>query len=172
MKNDITIRESGMTFGKFSSESCFLIEKETHFLKGLNRVEFILLRRRKGTTQLLFLEAKSSIKRGSDCFDPIIPKFANSLPLLLVSCLGRFERITPNIPADFQKPFLNQVELALYLVIPDIPEEYLDPFSDMFKDELMKEINFLEYGFTNSQIVARVLNKEDAIEDNLIVTEN
>ncbi|MFK4752128.1 hypothetical protein [Oceanobacter antarcticus] len=141
----ITITESGMTFGPFDPDRVFRIE-ESAFLRGkqLKACEFVWL-----TPQdsLLLIEAKSSVpnphtspKEYDEFFTSIFEKLDNSLQILAAGLLERHNELTHQMgPMARVTPLGPERRIMLYLVIPEMPDEYLPPFSDKLASVLKRQ---------------------------------
>ena len=140
----ITISESGLTFGEFSEDCLYHIEKSAYILtlEHVKIAEFIEYRKKpQSNNQLLIIEAKSSIPKESEQFwDEIKDKLLNSLTLLFTGALKRHPLIFDELPQNFKALDWETLDIKLLLVIPTIPTiptEYLAPITDQFRKELV-----------------------------------
>ena len=137
----ITISESGLTFGEFSEDCLYHIEKSAYILtlEHVKIAEFIEYRNNpQSNNQLLIIEAKSSIPKESEQFwAEIKDKLLNSLTLLFTGALKRHPLIFDELPQNFKTLDWEMLDIKLLLVIPTIPTEYLAPITDQFRKELV-----------------------------------
>lgn len=134
-----TIVESGMTFGPFSDDDCFELEKSAMYQniqQGVRMAEFALIRRSEKRPPVVWLvEAKSSSPRPTtqpsfdEFIDEICQKLTNALHLLLAAKLGRHAQDKNDLPVGFQSLTL-QEPFKLVLVIKNHQEAWLPPLQD------------------------------------------
>jgi hypothetical protein len=169
----ITFEESGMTFGPFSEEECFRIEKSPTYkkMKGVKIAEFILLRPSENSTANCWIvEAKSSspkVENETDLtefVDEINQKLANTLSLLVSICLQRHKLNSDELPDSFKNIDLAAIDFRLVLVINGHKKDWLEPLQREIQKALqpMRKIWNLP---SNSMIV---LNHELAYKYQLI----
>ena len=165
--NKVFVSESGVVFGEFSSENILQIEKvltDLNYADGINKVEFILKQESKNPT-VLFVEAKSSIPKESDSFfEEIKFKMIHSLTIWFSTICGRH----PSLQDSFANNLKNVEDLAmpikLILVIPTIPDKYLEQISQKFKKSLEVERKIWNIDYSHIMI----LNESRARKYNLI----
>jgi len=142
----VTIEESGMTFGPFSDEQCFYIEKSNIYNKlqnGLPMAEFLLLQPDKNL--LYVVEAKSSSPNPSnnesqtkfdDYIAEISRKLLNAFTLGLTLGLGRYVENIDELSNCFQEIDYGSVTILFLLVIKGHKEEWLAPLNEALQREL------------------------------------
>ena len=141
----ISISESGVTFGPFAPEDCYHIEASTARLalgkKAVKIAEFaVKLQTTNGESILALVEAKSSIPREPDgFFAEIREKLVNTFTLLMLASMGRQLEMSSELPASIRELPLDSCRIHLFLVIPNIPDEYLPPIMDKFRKLLQVE---------------------------------
>lgn len=139
----VTITESGVTFGHFTSDDCYEIEHSkghNSLGQGFKMVEFTYL-----TNQKLFVvEAKSSIPRATNqpnydqYWEEILEKFENALMLQVMAYLRRNPAADTELPLQHKTMDWQQTSLQLRLVIPTVPDQHLPPITDKFRQCLNK----------------------------------
>lgn len=152
--------ESKMTFGPYSDDDFFYIEK-SHMLKksqGIKTVEFIFHPRK---SLLYFVEAKSGSPMDAEGFArEIAQKFTDSFQLFLSGILKRkvgYEEIGENIrKLDYQK-----VKFRFFLIIHGHEETWLPPL----RTEIEKNMRGFQT-IWNSEVV--VMNDLIAKEQGMI----
>ncbi|HEY8909467.1 MAG TPA: hypothetical protein VIM51_04185 [Desulfosporosinus sp.] len=142
----VTIEESGMTFGPFSEEQIFYVEKSDIYNKlqnGLPIAEFLLIQPDKNL--LLVVEAKSSSPNPSNMksqlqFDEFITeisrKLLNAFALGLTLCLGRHVDNIDELSNSFQEIDYASVTILFLLVINGHKDEWLAPVNEALQREL------------------------------------
>ncbi|MFN0080445.1 MAG: hypothetical protein ACKVY0_28585 [Prosthecobacter sp.] len=172
--SEITIPESGMSFGPFGEAECFRIEtSETYkaIQEGVMMAEFLLIRDSQGKRQVWIVEAKkSSPQKVADPqrFDEFIgelrDKLLNGLSLGLASMLGRHLAAENELPQAFRDLDLKLAEFRLIVVINGHRDEWLPPLDDALKIALHSTIKTWALG-ANS---VAVLNDKMARKHGLI----
>lgn len=150
----ITIEESGLTFGSFSAENVFYIEKSQVYQKmcgaGVKTVEFILLHSKKG---LIFIEAKSSSsQKDIDHFiEEVADKFKHSFELWMSIYEGRK---VADLSEKFRQVDMGSEPLKYVLVINGHEEKWLKPIMDELNKALSpyKKIWGLNIAVMNEKI--------------------
>jgi hypothetical protein len=137
--NEIYIEESNMTFGPYSKQDLFHIEKSDVYTKfsskGIALGEFFLLRHKKKPT-IFIVEAKSSAPNpeGEPNFDKFISsiqaKWINSFFLFWAIYLGR--HCSKDFPSAFKKLDSQTLDFHFLLVINNFKEEWAAPLRDTF----------------------------------------
>jgi len=152
--------ESGVTFGPYEEEDCYLIEKSTVVskLSGIKIAEFVLSKE----NSLFIVEAKSSIprltnKEDSDrFFSEIHDKLLNTLTITFNGIVGRNDRVKGELPANIKLIRIDKVDVSLLLVIPDVPMEQLPPMTDKIRSVM--RLVMKTWGIKDFQVL--VLNKD------------
>jgi hypothetical protein len=152
--------ESGMTFGPYSDDDFFYIEKSQMLKKcqGVKTVEFIFHPKK---SLLYFVEAKSSSPKNAELFaKEIAQKFTDSFQLLMAGLLKRKigdEDIGENIKnLNYQK-----INFRFFLIIQGHDELWLAPL----KTEIEKNMRGFQT-IWNSEVV--VMNDDIAKRHGLI----
>ena len=161
--------ESGLRFGPYSRDECFYIEKSNAYQKTCNHefeiVEFCLYRSKSSTETICLIEAKSSIPRNSDIFfAEVKAKISSSLLLLISSCLNRNDEAHQELPTPYQALDLSKTRFKFFLVIKDIPDEYLEPINEKFRESIKP----IRKSLFEKGEVAEVLNERRARKYGLI----
>ncbi len=145
----VEVEESGILFGPFSKADFFAIESAVKQKKlsseGICSVEFVVQK----NNALIFLEAKSSIPRESTAFfDEIVKKFEHSLTIFANALLNR-NVLHDDLPMGLAHTdcFLQQVKL--FLVIKDVPREYLPSMTDKLRSPLKELRKLWEIEYQN-----------------------
>lgn len=132
--SEITIVESGMTFGPFPAESCFYIEKSQTYAKcgeKVKMVEFLFMRMGKHSVAsssasehaLWVVEAKKSAPKPTSIADSekyileLREKFSNGLQLGIAAYLGRHQVASSEFPSTMKTLDLSTTKVVLVLVI-------------------------------------------------------
>lgn len=140
----IVIQESGIEFGPFDDRDCFQIEKSgaVHNLgESIKLPEFIAYIKpiHEAAGYIAVVEAKSSIPRDNQAFlTGVKEKYINALTIYCSSLLGRLPEVLSEIPLGLQEVPV-QSKIKLILVIPDIPNEHLQPITDSLREKLKTE---------------------------------
>ncbi|MEJ2795013.1 hypothetical protein WAE56_16535 [Iodobacter sp. LRB] len=147
-----TIIESGMSFGPYSVDDCFELEKSAIYQRIQKQVmmaEFALIRQKEGQPRVIWLvEAKSSSPRpetqpGFDAFiDEIRQKLSNALHLVLSAKLNRHRESVTDLPNGFKSLTL-QEDFKLVLVINNHRSEWLPPLQDALNSVLRTLVSTL-----------------------------
>ncbi len=163
----ISIIESGMTFGRFAPSDVFEFEKIINTMKlgqHVCKVEFIV-RDVSGNAAIVFVEAKSSIPRESDSFFADIRlKMIHALTIWFTAVCGRHAQLMNLIPHNLDKFEHLRLPIKMYLVIPNVPDQYLQPLSDKFRQFLTVDQKIWAIGHSDIQ----VLNEPRAIKYGLM----
>lgn len=159
--SQVTIVESGMTFGPFDAKNCFQIESSVTYKgvgEGIKIAEFLLLK----NNAVWIVEAKSSIPRVTDSyFEEIRQKLSNALILSVAASLGR-HNVLSEPTTEFRTCILSDRSIKLVLVVGPIPSRFMKPLTDDLRGYL-KHITKL-WGKTE----VWVLNKEEAVNRGLV----
>ena len=107
----VTITESGLIFGPYPENECFLVEKSATYQNiqnGVKMAEFLLLQRRDSKpTRVWVIEAKSSSPHPktqpnfTEFIDEIREKLTNGLVLTIASILKRHEVSQGELSQEF-----------------------------------------------------------------------
>lgn len=166
----ITITESGVTFGNFSTDNCYQIEhSQGHdsLGEGFKMVEFTYLIEQR----LFVVEAKSSIPRPTNQPDydnywsEIFEKFENALLLQMMAYVRRNSVANSELPINHKDMDWQQISLQLRLVIPTVPTQHLTSITDKFRQRLSKLKKL--WNIKDPHIF--VLNEEMARREGLLV---
>ena len=162
----VLITESGVTFGPFSEERLYYIEKSDSYKElgeGFSTVEFVYINR-KG--QLCFVEAKSSSPRQADQIErfeewasEVATKFYDSLQLFLTIYMQR--RNEEKLGDTIRHADMKALSIKFILVIPSHKAEWLAPI----QNELGKQMSKITAMWN---IAVAVINKELAQEYGMI----
>lgn len=137
---NITIEESGMTFGPFPQGRCYHIEGSECYKaasEGVKIAEFMLLREQEPGLVIWIVEAKSSspaptsVVEFREYIGDIAAKLTNTVILGSNAILGRHRSADEELPSEFQGLSLREVGYRLVLVINGHLDEWLPPISDM-----------------------------------------
>ena len=143
----ITLTESGIEFGPFEEQNLFRIEQSPWLscLTGIKACEFVLWEKQK--TELIFVEAKSSVPSSSKSakeydayFIKIFEKFDNSLQLLASGAVGRPKELTAELGSGISNLDWEQTKILFYLVIPKVPDEFLQGLTDKLRLTLRRPL--------------------------------
>ena len=156
----ITINESGMTFGPFSEDDFFDIEKILHknpIGKGVCKVEFVVLTNNsKVNYSVVFVEAKSSIPREfNKFFENIYIKMIHSITVWFTIVCGRHSQFNDYLPKNFNDLKCVRLPIKLILVIPSAPDEALSPLTDKFRQYFIIEKKIWAINYENIRVVNR-----------------
>ena len=142
----ITVRESGLEFGPFHEKDLFRVEKSPYVsrLQGIKACEFAWWREQE--SQLILIEAKSSVpnpQKSRDNYDKffsdIFEKFDNSMQLLAVGNLKRTAALASELGDGISQVDWSKASIRLFLVIPQVPKEYLPPITDKLRKILCRQ---------------------------------
>ncbi len=149
---NVTIHESEMTFGPFPDQLIFHIENSSVYQKhlcpnGIKTCEFLLRRKQ----NILFVEAKKSCPNQIHADTPeekkakyyeyindIVQKMRDSLNLyasMLLNCNENSE-----LSQGIHSTNLKDISLVFVLVVKTAQPEWLEPFSNIMKAALDKEM--------------------------------
>ena len=140
----IIIQESGIGFGPFEENNCFLIEKSAavHALgEGIKLPEFVVyIEPAHGAVgYIAIVEAKSSIPRDNQEFlTDVKEKYINALTIYCASLLGRHPEVFSEIPNGLQN-IPGRSKIKLIVVIPAVPDEHLQPITESLREKLKVE---------------------------------
>ncbi|HNB70324.1 MAG TPA: hypothetical protein PLS70_04255 [Acidobacteriota bacterium] len=172
----VTITESGLIFGPYPENECFLVEKSATYQNiqsGVKMAEFLRLQRRDSKPPLiLVIEAKSSSPRPetepnfTQYIDEIREKLTNGLVLTIASILRRHEVAQRELSQEFKDLDLATCEFRLILVINGHKKEWLPPLNDALTLSLHSTIKTWALGATS----VMVLNEEMASKLGLTCT--
>jgi hypothetical protein len=133
------IEESGLRFGPFNPEQIFHIEKSSFVssrlsTNGIKICEFVYLSE---SGDLMLVEAKSSVPDPGkskptyeDFFWNIFEKLDNSFQILLAGYVTRDMSLNTEISAPLLAVDWQEAAIRFYLVIPEVPDQYLPPMTD------------------------------------------
>lgn len=154
----VTITESGLVFGPYPENECFLVEKSATYQNiqnGVKMAEFLLLQRRDSKPPLiLVIEVKSSSPHPetqpnfTEFIDEIREKLTNGLMLTIASILERHEVAQRELSQEFKDLDLAICEFRLILVINGHKEEWLPPLKDALTRSLHSTIKTWALGAT------------------------
>lgn len=142
----ITVRESGLEFGPFDERDLFRVEKSPYVsrLQGIKACEFAWWKKTKH--QLLLVEARSTIPNPKKSpveydkfFSDIFEKFDNSMQLLAVGNLKRTAALSSELGDGISQVDWSKASIRLFLVIPQVPKEYLPPITDKLREILCRQ---------------------------------
>jgi len=146
----ITIDESGMTFGPYPEDRCFVVEKSATYKRvqqDLPIAEFLLLRTPESRpAEIWLVEAKSSTPRPATqpSFDVFIAdirdKLNNALALGVAACLKRHPQAAAEVPAGFQTVDWSNTALKLILVIRGHQDAWLPPLQSALQKALRSTV--------------------------------
>ena len=143
------IIESRMTFGPFPKNRCFHIEKSNCYAaiqEHIRMAEFLLLRTNNEKPVIWIIEAKSSTPRPEtqpnfdEFIDEIQEKLINAFSLGWASCLKRHQDAVSELPEDFKRLNLSQVDVKFVLVIKGHQDEWLPPLQDALRIALRSTV--------------------------------
>ncbi len=138
----MAVHESGLVFGPYAEQDCFIIEKSPALKKlgdYLKIAEFIV-RLNLPRQALAIVEAKSSIPQESHQFlQDIKIKLINALTLLFAAWVGRHRDMQAELPEHLKASDWQSISIKLYLVIALVPDQQLAPLTDKFRNLLMTE---------------------------------
>ena len=169
----ITIEESGLTFGPFSEESCFYIEKSTLYTEigeGVKTVEFMLVKRGKsGELHLYCVEAKQSVPRPGQArfeeyFAEVREKMLGALLLFLGARMGRFGTRVEELPTELRDVPLSTSDIKFVLVITTAHRDWLPPLNDKLRSVMQPTVR--AFGIKSPAIA--VLGRDGARSHGLI----
>lgn len=165
----VTITESGMTFGPFSEDQIYRIEKADAYIdlgEGVKAVEFVYRQRQ---DKLFFIEAKSSSpmpkgEKFENYIGDIAEKFLHSFGLWLTLYLKRrTDKISPNM---LDIPVASHAFRFIFiLVINGHRKEWLPPIKAAIARQMMAEIKIWKH-----EVI--VINDEQARERGLILKQS
>lgn len=169
-ENDITIDESGMKFGIYNAEDCYIIENSQGHKSlgdGFKMVEFTLLR----PEGLYVIEAKTSIPRPASIPDydnfwqDIIEKMDNALQLHVIAHMKRNDIAYNELPLKMKEINWQSIPFLLRLVIPGVPDGYLPQLTDAFRIRAAK----LKRKWILKDLHIAVINENKAKNTNLTI---
>jgi len=172
---EITIEESGVTFGPFSSDNCYQIEHSAgHRSVGDNIkiAEFVVLT--DNGKKLWLIEAKSSFSKPDNRTDyeknirEIEDKLTNTLTLVLMGCLQRQPVIQKELPESIRDIDWSSLNIQLRLVIPDFPQTWLIPITDKLRQTMGPLLQMWKINKMN----LKASNKALAQQERLILPDN
>jgi hypothetical protein len=172
----MTINESGMTFGPYSEDDCFHIEKSAVYAGVQDKVkiaEFLWVQERRGGKRIFIVEAKSSSPRPETQpnFDGFIEeiryKMINTLLLFLGIRLGRHGNAHEQLPQNLRNLDLGGTEFTFVLAIRGHPEAWLIPLQETLNSQLYSIARTFAF---KSPFVA-VVNEERARQYGLIAAD-
>lgn len=164
----ITVTESGMTFGPFDERNLFKVE-DSPFVRRLNGIkacEFVCWNG--VTNQLVFIEAKSSVpnprtspEQFESYFIEMLEKFDNALQMLVAGVLIRSEELSDQLEAGIAQVNWSQATILFYLVIPDVPNEFLPGLTDKLRQILHRQLGIWKAH-------AFVINRQQALKRQIV----
>jgi hypothetical protein len=127
-----------MTFGSFVDNDLF---------------EFIV-RNGSGKPAIIFVEAKRSVPRESDLFFAEIRlKMIHALTVWFTAVCGRQEKLNNLIPDNLKQAEHLKLPIKMCLVIPEVPDQYLIPLSDKFRQFLRAERMIWAIGYSDISVL-------------------
>jgi hypothetical protein len=167
----ISITESGMTFGQYAEEDIFEFEKVLSSIKlgeYVSKVEFIVRTGCGKKSAVAFVEARTTIPRESDgFFTDICMKMQHSLVVWFAAVCGRHKQLEARLSANLKLMAHLKLPIKLFLVLPTVPDSYLQPLSDKFRNMLRAEQKI--WAINSADIF--VINESRAIKFKLIERE-
>lgn len=170
-----TIVESNMSFGPFSAEMFFHIEKSQSYRmieNGVKIAEFLLLRGDIESKPVMWIvEAKSSSPRPQSevRFDEFITeikeKMVNAFSLGWASSMGRHPEAKDELPEAFRTMAFSKADVKFILVIKGHHEAWLQPLKDAIETALRTTVKT----WSLSPRCVAVINDEMACEYGLIL---
>ena len=169
----ISINESGVVFGRFSSDALYKIEHSQghkNLGDGFKMVEFTYL----NNQDLFVIEAKSSIPKPTsqpdydNYWNEILEKFENALLLQMMGYLKRNQFAEEELPANHKNIEWKHTTIKLRLVIPPIPNKYLPSITEIFRKK-MKKVKKL---WCIKDVDIFVINEEKAHDEGLLISES
>ena len=145
MKLPVIINESGMCFGPYTHDKVFRIEESSIYKSlegGVKIAEFLLLRSIEGKKPLLcVVEAKQSSPKPENSnfngfIEDISEKMVNSFSLGWALRLKRHPNADSELPKQFQKLDLSEVDVRFVLVIKGHKNEWLGPLQEAIERTL------------------------------------
>ena len=171
---DVTISESGMSFGPFSASEIWQVETCALYKRikeGVQIADFIVLRKRKeGQLVACIVEAKSSSPRPGtqpnfdEFIEEIRSKVSNAFTLTVATRLDRFRGELTNLPDAFQRLDLKTANFTFVLIIKEHKEAWLEPI----QNALVKAMKGLVKAWNLPGASVAVLNEKGAIGKGLI----
>lgn len=173
---EIMIEESGMRFGPFDPDDCFVIEKSALYQRirqGVKIAEIAVLRKPRSRPGVWIIEAKSSSPRpgGTDpsgrfkrFVDEVREKLDNALKLTLAGCLGRHGAPRGLLPKNFVNLNLETIDFRLVLVINGHQQAWCAPVQDALRTALQPLVKTM--GLSPSSVA--VINDDSARKWGLI----
>jgi hypothetical protein len=149
----ITVEESGMTFGPFSKNHFFHIEKSSVYLEIQNHVkmiEFIWHKHDESGGQIWLVEAKKSSPHPGNRDDwenylgELKEKFENGLSLFIALCLKR--HTDSELHETIRAIDLEYIPFKLTLVLKGYKSEWVPPLKDALQQKLLpmcKSLNLI-----------------------------
>ncbi|WP_150050819.1 hypothetical protein [Methylomonas rhizoryzae] len=174
----ITILESGMSFGPFSEDHVFFIEKSPALLElnkssnkgeGIAIAEFLLIKSEKSRNYISIIEAKTSSPKpgNTEDFDKYIgdikSKLSNSLHLFVSYYLNRHSSGFSELPNQFKKFSLQNIDFEFILVIKTSEDAWLRPVLDSLRPALKPLMKI----WNISPTAIKVFNEAEAIRHQL-----
>lgn len=149
--------ESGLTFGPYEDDDCYLIEQseEVKKLTGVKIAEFVLLQGK----SLSIVEAKSSIPKPSNekdydkFFSEVHDKLLNALTITASGVIGRNLKVSSELPSNIKKIKLGEIKIFLILVIPKAPTAYLPQISDKIRKVMRVPISTWGINYYDIQVL-------------------
>jgi hypothetical protein len=168
---NISIDESGVTFGPFAQTDFLEFEKvlkEITFGDNVCKAEFIA-RGVSENASIFIVEAKSSLPHDSDkFFAEIRQKMIHTLTVWFAAVCGRHESVKALLPEKLKRFDALTLPIKLFLVIPTVPDQYLQTLSAKFRKVLISEQKIWAIGYSD----INVLNESRAIKYGLIARNN
>jgi len=167
------ITESGMTFGDFSDDHFFHIEKSKTYKKVQDSVkiaEFLLIRSETIPAKVWIVEAKPSspMPENQPRFDQFIEeigeKLTNSLSLGIAACLKRHPDAATEPPEPFKLLDLSTTEFRFLLVVTGHKKEWLAPINEA----LAKALRSVVKVWALSPTAVALINEDGARKHGLI----
>jgi hypothetical protein len=149
---EILIEESGMRFGPFDTDDCFVIEKSALYQRirqGVKIAEMAVLRKARSRPAVWIIEAKSSSPRPVDTdasrrfVGEVREKLDNALKFTLAGCLGRHGATRDLLPENFVSLNLMTIDFRLVLVINGHQADWCAPVQDALRKALLPLVKTL-----------------------------
>lgn len=142
----VLIKESDLVFGPFKCSQVFQVEKSEYARQRqhIKACEFALWDDKKGT--LVLVEAKKSVPNPQNSqqeyqlfWQQIHDKFDNTMQLLLLGTLERPDTLRVELPEDMRALPWSTLKLVLYLVVPNVPDNFLPDLTNRFRQQMLRQ---------------------------------
>ena len=173
IQNGITISESGLTFGPFSSSDLFWLEKSSFYSglpdsHGVKMAEFAWVKISGSRCMTYVVEAQNTFPRPENskgAVQELREKFSNAMALIAALKVGLHAMHQSALPTSFDAYSMAELGHQLVLVIPDIPSEQCEGVRVLLEKGL-KSLTCL-WALNDPAVV--VMNQQIAIRRGLIV---